>query len=125
MSRDLNKVMITGRLGQDPLTRVTPQGHTITRFVVAVNHTWTTADGERRELVEWAFVVAWNQLAEVCAEQLQRGSHVYVEGRFQTRYWTDPQSKKERSRTEIIATNVLLLDVDADEEPPTLPEPPS
>jgi single-strand DNA-binding protein len=118
MARDLNKAMLTGRLSRDPLMRVTPQGHTITRFVVAVNHTWTTADGQRRDLVEWAFVVAWNRLGEICAAQLRRGSHVYVEGRFQTRFWTDAQSGQPRSRTEIIAAEVIALDDEANGEPP-------
>ena len=68
------------------------------------------ADGQRRETVEWAPVVAWNRLGEVCAEQLRRGSHVYVEGRFQTRTWTDQASGQRHQRTEIIASEMIALD---------------
>lgn len=107
--RDLNKVLITGRLGGDPQTRSTPQGSTVASFDVASNHSWRTADGRPKEHTEWFHVVAWNRLADVCA-QLRHGSHVYIEGCLQTHHWNDQASGQPRVRVELIASDVLMLD---------------
>ena len=110
MSKDLNKVMFTGRLGMDPETRYTPQGSAITTFRVASNRRWRTAEGEDREEVEWFRVVAWNKLGEICAQYLQKGSRVYIEGRLQTRSWDDQATGQKRFMTEVIANDMIMLD---------------
>ena len=109
MSRGLNKVMIMGNLGRDPEMRYTPAGHPVTTFTVACSRMWTTPDGERREETEWFNVVAWNRLAETCKQYLAKGSHVYIEGRLQTRSWDDAEGKK-HSRTEVVANEMIFLD---------------
>ena len=110
MSKDLNKVQLTGRLGKDPETRYTPQGSAITKLAVASNRRWRTAEGEDREDTEWFNVVAWNKLGEICAQYLQKGSRVYFEGRLQTRSWDDPQTGQKRYMTEVIANDMIMLD---------------
>ncbi|MCD6528158.1 single-stranded DNA-binding protein [bacterium] len=106
---DLNKVMIIGRLTRDPETRTTPQGVNVTSFGVATNFIWTNPEGEKQEKVEYHNVVAWRKLGEICAQYLQKGRRVYIEGRLQTHSWED-QSGNKRSRTEIIADNMIMLD---------------
>jgi single-strand DNA-binding protein len=113
MSKDLNKVQMTGRLGADPEMRTTPQGHTVTTFRVAANRSWRTAEGEAHEDTEWFRVVAWNKLAEVCNKWLSKGSRVYVEGRLQTREWQD-QDGQMRYTTEVIANDMIILDARRD-----------
>jgi single stranded DNA-binding protein len=81
VSKDLNKVMIIGRLGADPELRYTPQGTAVTTFRVASGRQWKDADGTTHEDVEWFRVVCWNKLAEVCNTYLPMGCRVYVEGR--------------------------------------------
>src|SRR5438046_2904325 len=108
--RGLNKVMLIGNLGKDPEMKYTASGVPVTTFSVAVNHTSRTPEGETREETEWFRIVAWRQLAEVCNEYLHKGSKVYVEGRLQTRKWTDTQSGQERYTTEVIATEMTMLD---------------
>src|SRR5918997_670256 len=110
MSKDLNKVQFTGRLGKDPETRYTPQGSAITKLAVASNRRWRTAEGEDREDTEWFNVVAWNKLGEICAQYLQKGSRVYIEGRLQTRSWDDQQTGQKRYMTEVIANDMIMLD---------------
>ena len=108
MTRGLNKVMIIGRLGRDPEMRYTPNGRPVTAFSVAVNRSWVTGDGDKREETEWFNVVAWGNLAEICKQHLRKGQMVYVEGRLQTRGWEDPEGKK-HYRTEIVANEMIIL----------------
>jgi len=103
----LNKVMIIGRLGADPEMRYTANGSAVTNFNVATSRTFNR-DGERVEETEWFSVVTWNRIAETCAQYLEKGGQVYVEGRMQTRSW-DGQDGQKRYRTELIASSVTFL----------------
>ncbi len=105
----LNKVMIIGNLGSEPEMRFTPNGNPVTSFRVATNRVYTTAEGERKQEVEWFTVVAWNKLAEQCNQFLTKGRLVYAEGRLCTRTW-EGQDGQKRYRTEIIANRVTFLD---------------
>ncbi len=110
MSKDLNKVQLTGRLGKDPETKYTAQGNAVTQFTVASNRSWKTAEGDARYDTEWFTVVAWNKLGEICAQYLRKGSRVYIEGRLQTRSWEDQESGQKRYKTEVIANDMIMLD---------------
>jgi single-strand DNA-binding protein len=110
MARDLNKVMIIGRLGADPEMRYTPSGSPVTTLRVAAGRQWRDANGESREETEWFSVIAWNKLAEICNQYLTKGSRVYLEGRIQTRSWEDAQSRQTRYKTEVIASDMIILD---------------
>ena len=108
MASSLNKVMIIGNVGKDPELRYTPDGTPTTKFSVAVNRVWNTPDGERKEETEWFNIVTWRKLAETCSNYVYKGQKVYVEGRLQTRKWTD-QSNVERRITELVASQVMFL----------------
>lgn len=110
MARDLNKVMIIGRLGFDPEMRFTSSGSPVTTFRVAVGRQWRDSNGESHDDTEWFNVVAWNKLAEICNQYLTKGARVYVEGRLQTRSWEDQQSGQTRFKTEVIASDMIILD---------------
>lgn len=115
MAGSLNKVMLIGRLTRDPELRYTPGGTAVCQLGVATNrYGQDPATGERREFTDFHDVVVWNQgnrkLAELCAQYLQKGRLVYVEGRLQTRSWEDPNSGQRRYRTEVNATDVQFLD---------------
>lgn len=103
MSDGLNKVMIIGNVGALPEMRYTANGNAITSFRVAVNRTFND-----KEETEWFSVVAWNKLAEICSEFLDKGKQVYVEGRMSTRSWDGPDGAK-KYRTELIASSVIFL----------------
>jgi single-strand DNA-binding protein len=114
MARDLNKVQLTGRLGADPALRYTAQGSAILTFRVASNRSWRTASGASHTDTEWFRVVAWDQLAEQCHGLLARGAHIYVEGRLQTRQWSD-EAGQPRTATEVVASEVIVLERAAQE----------
>jgi len=106
---NLNKAMIIGNITRDPESRSTPEGVTVTSFSVATNMRWTDKSGQKQDRAEFHNIVAWRKLAEICAQYLKKGSKVYIEGRIQTRNWTDQQGQK-HWRTEIVAENMIMLD---------------
>ncbi len=115
MSRGLNKVMIIGRLGQDPEMRYTPSGRPLTKFQLAANRSWTTADGEKKTETEWFNIVAWGKLAEICNQYLNKGQQVYIEGRLHTRRWQDDDGAN-HSSVEVITQEMIMLDGRAGDE---------
>lgn len=109
MARSLNKVTLIGNLTRDPELRYTPQGNAVCTFSVATNRQWTIDTGEKKEDVEFHRVVAWNKLAEICAQFLSKGRKTYVEGRLQTRDWKTKEGD-DRTTTEIVANEMIILD---------------
>jgi single-strand DNA-binding protein len=89
--------------------RYTPSGAAVCTFGVATNRQWTTDTGEKREDVEFHRVVAWNKLAELCAQLLAKGRKVFVEGRLQTRKWQTKEGQ-DRTTTEIVINDMIILD---------------
>ena len=108
MARDLNKVMLIGRLGRDPEMRFTPSGQPVTTFRLATGRSWTTNKGEKKSETEWFNIVAWGGLAEVCNQFLEKGMRVYIEGRLQTRRWEDSSGNK-KSKAEVVANEMIML----------------
>lgn len=108
-TRGLNRVQIIGNLGRDPEARYTPSGKAITNFTVAVGRIGRNDEGARTEETEWFRVVAWDRLAETCNEYLKKGMKVYIEGRLQTRTYTNREGV-ERTAVEIVANEMLMLD---------------
>lgn len=115
MARDLNKVLVIGRLGRDPEMRYTASGKPVTTFSVAAGRTWTASDGASRTETEWFSIVSWGSLAEICNKYLTRGQRVYIEGRLQTRRWTDAEGVK-KSSVEVVANEMIMLDKSAARE---------
>ena len=109
MAGSLNKVMVIGNVGRDPEMRYLPNGTPTTSFSVAASRTWNTPEGERREETEWFNVVTWRRLAETVNQYVTKGRKVYVEGRLQTRSW-EGQDGQKHYRTEVVASEVVLLD---------------
>ena|SRR5581483_546747 len=105
---DLNKVMLIGRLTRDPEVRTTPQGVTVASFGLATSRMWKDDQGNRQDKTEFHNVVAWRKLGEICAQYLNKGKQVYIEGHLQTRSWDDQQGKK-NYRTEVVADNMIML----------------
>lgn len=105
----LNKILLIGNLGKDPDLQVTSDGIPVTRFSLAVNHTYKTPSGEKKEETEWFNIVAWRQLAELTERYLHKGSKVYVEGRLKQRKYTDKQGIQ-RTAVEVETTGVEFLD---------------
>ncbi len=106
-TRNVNKVILIGNLTRDPEVRYTPQGTAVANFTVATNRSWTI-DGVQKDAVDFHSAVTWNKLAEVAGQILSKGTMVYVEGRLQTRNWTDETGVK-KYKTEINVEELIVL----------------
>ena len=109
MAKSLNRVMLIGNMTRDPEMRYTPQGTAVCTFGIATNSSWTNDAGEKKENVEFHNIVAWNKLAEICAQLLKKGRKVFVEGRLTTRSWQG-QDGTQKQRTEVVISDMLILD---------------
>lgn len=105
----VNKVIIVGNLGRDPETRYMPNGDAVTNIAVATTETWKDKNsGEKKEQTEWHRITFYRKLAEIAGQYLKKGSSVYLEGKLQTRKWSDKEGV-ERYTTEIIADSMQML----------------
>lgn len=115
MAGSVNKVTLVGNLGKDPEIRNTQAGMKIVNLAVATSDSWNDkTSGERKEQTEWHRVVIMNdRLADVAEKYLRKGSKVYLEGKLQTRKWTD-QAGQEKFTTEVLlgrfGAEMVLLD---------------
>jgi single-strand DNA-binding protein len=103
----LNRVILIGRLAQDPELRYTPSGVAVTRFTVAVSRRFTNQNGERE--ADFINCVAWQRLAENIANYTRKGSLVGVEGRLQVRSYENQEGRTVKT-TEVVAEDVRFLE---------------
>ena len=104
----VNKVILVGNLGRDPETRQLPSGETVANITLATTESWKDKSGNKQEKTEWHRVAFYGRIAEIVSEYLKKGSQVYVEGRLQTRKWTD-KTGQEKYTTEVIANEMKML----------------
>lgn len=103
MAGSVNKVILVGNLGADPEVRTFPSGAKFCNLSVATSERWRDREtGENRQRTEWHRVTVFAEPAVRFAEQyLQKGNQVYIEGKLETRKWTD-QSGQDRYSTEVV-----------------------
>jgi single-strand DNA-binding protein len=127
----VNKVIIVGNLGRDPEIRYMPSGDAIANIAVATSYKSKDKNtGEQKEQTEWHRISFFGRLAEIVGQYLKKGSSVYVEGRLQTRKYTDKDGV-EKYATDIIAETMQMLGTpnggqhhaDDDSEPAQAPAP--
>lgn len=120
----VNKVIIVGRLGNNPEMRSFPNGDLVANLSVATSEKWQDKQsGEWKEVTEWHRIVLFGRLAEIAGQYLKKGSQVYVEGKLKTRKWQDQQGQ-ERYLTEIQGLSLQMLDSKQDtQNAPQTPPP--
>ncbi|MDD2502094.1 MAG: single-stranded DNA-binding protein [Geobacter sp.] len=104
----LNKVMLIGNLGKDPEVRYTTSGQAVASFNLATSEKFKNKSGDWEERTEWHRVTLWGKLAEIAGEYLGKGKTVYIEGRLQTRKWTD-RDGNDKYTTEIVGDKMQML----------------
>ena len=120
----VNKVVLLGRLGQDPDLRYTPSGVAVANFSIATNRSWKDQEGNQVKKTDWHRIVVWRKLAEFTGNYLKKGSLVYLEGRLETRSWND-QNNVTRYITEVIVETLQMVGpkVERAEVPTEVPPP--
>jgi len=109
----VNKATLVGRLGKDPEVRYTPEGAMVVNMTLATDESYKGKDGNKVSKTEWHRIVVFGKLAEICGNYLVKGKLVFIEGKIQTRQWTDKEGVK-RSTTEIVASDMKMLDAKKD-----------
>ena len=110
----LNRVELIGRLGKEPEVRSLPSGKKVTSFSLAVDRSWRTAGGEKKEATDWFNVESWGKLGEICQKYLHKGRLVFVAGRLQTdRYEHEGET---RYFTKVVAQQMQMLERKPEEE---------
>jgi single-strand DNA-binding protein len=103
MAGSVNKVILVGRLGQDPKLTYLPSGSPVAEFSLATDESYKNREGQKVEQTEWHRIKVYNKAAELCANYLSKGRLVYIEGGLRTRSWEDQQGQK-RYSTEIVVS---------------------
>ncbi len=104
----LNRVQLIGRLGRDPEIKTIPSGKKVCNFSMAVNRRKRDKDGETQQIADWFNIEAWERLAEICCEYLQKGSLIFLEGRLQTD--TYEENGQTRYFTKVVTSQMQMLD---------------
>ena len=119
---DLNKVMVIGNITTDLQPKKTATGKEVLSFSVATNSQWRDDSGAKHEEAEFHNVVVWGKLSGVLAQYCHKGSKIYLEGKLKTRTWEAPDGSK-KYRTEIISSNIIMLDSKSKESGASYPAP--
>lgn len=122
MAGSMNRVILVGRLGQDPKLAYAPSGVAVANFNIATDESFTDRDGNKVDRTEWHRIVVFGKQAEMCSNYLSKGRLVLVEGSLQTRKWQDQQGQ-DRYTTEIKAQRVQFLDSRGQEGQSYVPAP--
>lgn len=108
MARDLNSVVIVGRLTRDPEVKYTPNGQALAKMSIA-NNTSYTQNNELKEYVNYFDITVWGNQAVNCQKYLRKGSQIIVQGRLRQDRWEDKTTGKTVSKVEILADNIQFL----------------
>jgi len=106
--KDLNRVELIGRLGQDPELKYTQEGKPVATLNIATGRHWKGEGGELKEQTEWSRCTLWGGLAELSGQYLRKGNRIYLEGRLKTSKWEDEQGTT-RYTTEIVVNDLIML----------------
>ena len=110
MAMAINKVIVIGNLGANPVVRALPNsGQNVANFSLATTERFTDRSGTKQQRTEWHRVVAFGPLADTCQRFLSKGRQVYIEGRLTTRQYEAKDGSGTRYRTEIVALQMRLL----------------
>jgi single-strand DNA-binding protein len=103
----INKVILLGNVGKDPEVKYLDNGTAVARITLATSESYKDKSGERKTVTEWHNVVAWRKTAEIVEKWVKKGSELMIEGKLQTRKWSDKDGNQ-RYSTEIVVDKLTL-----------------
>lgn len=105
----LNSLHLIGNITRDPEIKYTQKGTPIALFGIAINRTFTTESGEKREEVTFVDIEAWARIAEVIGEHCKKGDPIFIDGRLKLETWDDKQSGQKRSKLKVVCESFQFL----------------
>ncbi|MAP67820.1 MAG: single-stranded DNA-binding protein [Candidatus Marinimicrobia bacterium] len=105
----INKTIIVGRLGNDPESRYTASGRSVSSFSVATDEYWVDNENQKKNHTEWHNMIAWDKLSDFSNKFLFKGQLVYFEGKLRTKSWDDKNGTK-KYKTEIFCSQITPLE---------------
>ena len=110
-NRSVNKIILVGNLGKDPEVRFMPNGNAVANFSMATTESWKNKQtGEYENQTEWHNLTVYGKFGEMCGQYLKKGAKIYVEGKLKTRKWQDKTSGQDRYSTDIIVSEIQMMD---------------
>lgn len=109
MASSFNRVILAGNMTRDPESRALPSGQALTKFSLAINRSYTTKEGEKREEVTYVDIESYGKQAEVIAKYCSKGSGILVEGRLKLDSWDDKKTGEKRSRLGVVLENFTFI----------------
>jgi single-strand DNA-binding protein len=106
---NLNSVHLLGNCTRDPELRYTPNGTAICDIGLAINRTYTSDDGQKREDTTFVDVTLWARTAEIASQYLKKGAPVFIDGRLQLDTWDDKQTGQKRTKLKVVGEGIQLL----------------
>lgn len=125
MASSFNKCILLGNVTRDPEMRYTPKGTAGAKISMAVNRTWKTETGEKKEEVTFVDVDAFGKQAEVIAQYVKKGNPLLIEGRLKLDQWEDKQTKQKRSKLGVALEGFTLLGGGKKEQQPARQQAPA
>ena len=119
---NFNKVILAGNLTRDPELRYTPKGTAIARLGLALNRSYTTETGEKKEEVTFVDVDAFGRQAEVIAQYMRKGGPILIEGRLSLDQWEDKNTHQKQSKLGVVLESFSFLDSRGAEAAPARPQ---
>jgi single-strand DNA-binding protein len=113
---NFNKVIIAGNLTRDPELRYTPKGTAVVKFGVAINRSWKSETGEKKEEVTFVDVDAWERQAEVIAQYFRKGRPILIEGQLQLDSWEDKTTHEKKSKLKVRLQSFSFIDTKGPED---------
>jgi len=113
----VNKVILVGNLGDEPIIRYTGDGKAIANLRVATSESWMDKEGNKQERTEWHKVSVFDKLAEICKTYLHKGSKVFLEGKLQTRSWDKDGVQQYTTEVVLSGWNSTLMMLDKKGDP--------
>ncbi len=104
----VNKVILVGRVGEDPTINVLENGFKVANFSLATNESYKDKEGNKQEVTDWHHIVLWRGLAEIAEQYVNKGSQLFIEGKIKTRSYEDKDGNK-RYVTEIYGNSFKML----------------
>ncbi len=106
---NLNQVTLIGTLTKDPEAKYTPKGTCVVDFSIAINRTWKTEGGEKRDEVTFVEINAFGRVAEIISEWTKKGHQIAIVGRLKQDTWDDKQTGQKRSKMKVVVETMQLL----------------